>query len=149
MLVQDIDFGVVAEKIGNPPMGCDCVFVDLNGKVGLKLFQYSSMRDRAYNNQKDAAEIDLAPEVYGTVDNISFIGKTLCGEREFVCGYLTEVVQVVGSMNGPYKEFEELYNKELKQLENGLSGFNTVFCRDSHAANCGVKNGKLIAIDLY
>lgn len=150
MLVQDIDFGVVAEKIGNSPKGCDCVFIDLNGKVGLKLYAWKDGRDYIYKRQKDAAEIGLAPEVYGTVDDISIMGKTLCGEREFICGYLTEVVEVVGNMSGgPKPQFEKLYDEDLKPLCDTLQKeFDYNFMSDAHPGNCGVKNGKLVAIDL-
>jgi hypothetical protein len=83
-----------------------------------------------------AAECELGPEVFGTVDNLNFSG--------YNCGYLSEIVELVDRYSDEGVDF---YNENISGLRDSLYqeiGFQ--FC-DDWIFNVGIKNGRLICID--
>lgn len=131
------------------PCGISCIFVKMNDKWGIKLYQSEDVRDRNYYWQMNALELGAGPELRGRIDNV---------HPEYQYGYITEIVEVLGDIfpeeffcehDSPFEaeyEFNEMLLQEMDELFECLEsiGFNT---SDLHLNNIGYKDGRYVCID--
>ena len=133
---------IISSKESSDDSGTACNFFKINDKLGLKLYTSISSRDKHWNNQVRASKVNLGPETYGTIDNVTFGGSV----HEFF-GYFKEIVEVRDySHSEQDKNFQKVYDDEILDLRNALNQIGFEFC-DFHSGNCGIKNGKLICVD--
>lgn len=146
-----IDEQKIMSRIKGSPYGVNSVFVKLDEKWAIKLYQNGYDRDEIYENQKQAAKYELGPEVGEKIDfNI---------DCWYPYGYITEIVEVLISHEiiaqcgdefydelDKYEESEE-FNRRTDILFEELKKYTGIDYHDLHAANIGVKNGKYILID--
>jgi len=137
-----LDMQALQNKIGH---GVECDVYDIgNGRCykyyGDSRFEYNGLDiPTIYDAAAAAAEIGLAPNVYGYDD----------------CGYTTEIVEVFNECDdkglcGGQCEFCEDMPIDLDEwykLKNKLSDLFGHDIRDLHVGNIGIKNGRLICID--
>jgi hypothetical protein len=137
----------VIREFSLSPNGCQCKFIKLDNKWGLKLFTSPRKRDEVCENQKKCHKVGYAPEVGECVDLPS-------GPIRF--GYITEIAEIIFDEKDyqgddtDWTEVDDWYSEnydELKQTKKEiekLTGWNFV---DDHAFNWGILNGKIIPID--
>lgn len=122
--------------------GAYCIFIQLDDRVGIKLYLNLFRRNYNYDAQLRAAKENLGPEVYGKIDKVKYNGKIFYG-------YYSELVEVINWKIKTSKEksaFYGKYSKKIEELRDSIekTGFNF---SDLHGGNLGIKNGKLIVID--
>lgn len=138
---------VVNEKVHGSPHGICAVFVALNDRWGIKMFDYEYKRDEVYGRQKSAAKHGLGPDVGGKID---------LHDGDYNYGYITEKVETLidtstsmMSDNFDWDEYDKAkdeYEDELGRLKEELEEIGLTF-EDNHPANVGWKNGRLVCID--
>lgn len=116
------------KRLASAPSGVECHFIQINNKIGWKVYNERIDRDRAFYNQRRASRHGLGPDT----------GKRF-KMHDYYC-YETEVVEVVGRYTIP-----EDY--EIRELKSQLYEKIDWQFYDDHDDNLGYKNGKLIAID--
>ncbi|HQZ50807.1 MAG TPA: hypothetical protein PLF17_09795, partial [Chitinophagaceae bacterium] len=94
--------------------------------------------------QENAAKFGLGPDVYGMIDNVNYEGETYYG-------YFTEIVWVLEDFDNIPQDFWKLMHHTFKEdradLIGDLQSKTGFIFTDSHYANIGVKDGKLVCID--
>jgi hypothetical protein len=130
------------------PSGCDCTFVKLDDKWGLKIYRCQETRDVAYENQSNCADIGLGPEVGESIDFLE-------ANRY---AYVTEIIEPVGPSEDEYNDDRNSHRKKRNQWEyetrierdaivNMISDETGWFFHDSHYFNWGTKDGQLMPLD--
>jgi hypothetical protein len=130
----------------NYKSGCECIFVKLDKKMGLKLYSSKKERNHAYNYQRIAAHHELAPPVYNRLSIPGF--SVVINEYDYaeimplktgkIHGYVT-------ALASQPKESDSLYPK-MDKLSDKLSMID-IHILDLHDENVGFYNRKLVAID--
>ncbi len=163
MIALDIIQSKVKEGVTHGSKGRHCCFVKITDTIGAKLYGSESQRDNCYENQSNAAEYDLGPDVYGTFE---FVSKESIKARDNeiikvgdnVYGYLTELVEVGVDPaedwddDDEWREREDWFNKnyeddgQVQELRDKLREIGFDF-NDYTNFNVGIKNGRLICID--
>ena len=131
-----------------PKEGCECMFVKLNKKEGIKIYPSKENALFAYNRQKKAYECGVAPNVFSKVGKC-LIGNLLQFDRYDVFStdsgvprvygyfYITEVAKKV------YRWDQDEGDKVEAILEH--LGYETEDMME--ARNLGRVDGRLVAID--
>jgi hypothetical protein len=125
-----------------PKMGCECIFIKLTPKIGIKIFPALWNANYSYRGQKKAAKHHLAPKVLSNVRkyliNLNYYdrGDVFEDGQKYGYFYKTEVADKPGRV-GCIEE--DNLTQGLESL--GLSG------NDLHSANEGRIKGKLVCID--
>lgn len=153
---------LVKERFSQSPNGTECVFVKINDKWAIKLYDSKSNRDSCYKWQKKAAKYGLGPDVGGIIDlpDEGFRASEKYHEdyEDYIplYGYITEIVDVVADQddydndadwrNALFRAKSDEYCYEFDRLCEELDeiGFS---CEDLFSGNVGYKNGKMICID--
>lgn len=141
----------IMSQIRGSPSGVRSVFVKIDDKWAIKLFEKERHRDRAYRNQKQAAEYKLGPDVGKKIDF-----SVSC---DYPYGYITEIVDVLVPhseiVNRDYDSYnyycygdgKQKFDKLVDELSNKLEECTGIRYRDLHPANIGIKNGYFVLID--
>lgn len=143
---MQFDVKAVENIISSSPRknGSFNLFFKLNDNIGIKLSNNKYQRDSNYKNQENAAKFGLGPDVYGMIDNVNYEGETYYG-------YFTEIVWVLEDFNNISKDFWDLmhhtFREDRADLIGDLQSKTGFIFTDSHYANIGVKDGKLVCID--
>ena len=163
MFTKDYLENKIKEKSKGSPSGTECVFIKINDKWAIKLYNTRQERDSCYYWQKLAAENILGPDVGGKFDledcNIRYSRFDCINKENNIpeYGYITEIVEVIADQsdyddwddwrNDVYRvEDTEKYQDEIENLCEKLEDIG--FCtRDLFGGNVGYKNGKMICID--
>lgn len=156
---------VVKVKVGKVKYakgGSECVFVNINGKQGLKFYKKLEEAQFAYKGQKEAAKARLAPSVLSSVMKVripsgqkiplkgmynsslacQFLGQYQGRKARFLYAFYTEVAnRPKGYLTSRNKKVIALKNK-LEKLFNNNRNF-----WDLYHDNMGVLNKKLVCID--
>lgn len=133
------------------PHGVSCFFVPLNEDWGVKVYQYRSTRDRAYNNQKEAFNrFGLAPAVGDTFD---LPDGQYCYVTERATPIVTREDVIAANEQGEDayweldRQLELKYQDEIDDVENFFAENDFEFT-DGHFMNWGrLKDGRLVPID--
>lgn len=162
MFTQEYLKKKIKEKSKGSPGGTECVFIKINDRWAIKLYDSRSLRDSCYYWQKLAAENGLGPEVGGKFDLEDCEIKYSSfddPEENYIpeYGYITEIVEVIADQGdydnwGDWRsvvysaEDTEEYQDEIENLCDKLEeiGFDT---SDLFGGNVGYKNGRMICID--
>lgn len=152
----------VKKLAGSSVSGARSVFIPINEEWAIKLCDSKGKRDLAYDRQKRAAEIDLGPNVGGTIDLSEPVwiesGYDMI-RKPYQYGYITEIVELFAPQiicpypswdSEAFKEAEELmgeHEEEIEMLVDCLESDTGFYFSDAHAGNLGWKNGQLICID--
>lgn len=144
----DIDQGKIMSRVYGSPSGIRAVFVPIDDKWAIKLFDDRKDRDRAYFNQQQAAEYELGPDVGEKIE--------FSVDCEYPHGYITEIVEVlvphqeivnkVWDSCDYYDQSEEHW-QEVDKLQRELKFCTGIDYGDMHPANIGIKNGHYVLID--
>lgn len=125
--------------------GASCVFLKINQRVGVKLYDSWSTRDHCWKIQKTAYQHGLGPRVGSKffMNQLAIIAPTEDEARQLVVekifGYVTEVAKVI-----PWSvEIDDLL---LRRLQVSLWDAGIDYT-DMHQGNVGYIGKKLVCID--
>jgi hypothetical protein len=115
--------------------GSECNFIKI-GRIGYKIYWYESTRDFAYDAQKCAHKINLAPKPYKKFEFIRTIDSQ---DIKLYC-YTTELAVVDRKWTNAKMSFAGIEKRiainEIEYLYN-----------DDHCGNIGELNGRLVIVD--
>jgi hypothetical protein len=129
------------------PHGCECTFVSCHNGWGLKLFKSETVRDYAYESQKEIAKADLAPQVGRIfklevpVKRAKYLYHTIspCRKKAIIYGYCTQQGKVVSKQTRKHKRNLETLVKNLKKI-----GYSF---KDDGLRNVAYIKNKMVIID--
>ena len=131
----------VTKQIGDSPFqGIACSFIKLNDEWGLKAYSCSYRRDTAFNNQKEYFEAGFSIEPGQKID---------IQESGLYC-YTTRIAEIICQCGETWKREEELTKKYGEQIREEMYAMHQagLYPRDTHFANWGIFEGRLVLIDL-
>lgn len=137
---------ITKANLEKSPKGCNCTFIPINDKWGLKLYMFEDTRDTNYKYQKLAAQHGLGPNVGGIIN--------LPPVEGFQYGYISERVETFCDGNKCFSmrqfcdEWEEQWSDEIQDLDDRMVEILGISClADAHPGNFGMKEGRLVCID--
>ena len=135
--------------------GAEAIFLDIDGKKGLKVYRWPKVAGNAFKKQKKCAEHGLAPKVFGNKVAVVFSENFLelldegsnlywlCEammRNEKTVGYFTQVAKVCLDHGG-------WNNDRISVLRDKISKLLKIHFCDIAERNFGKIDGKLVAID--
>lgn len=133
-----------SEKEDDYKNGCECHFIALNEKIGVKLYCSESERDFAYNNQKLAAMHQIGPEVG---KRFSLPTPDEHGNyRSYRFGYVTQVAVVATDRVGFFPSWAPKMEKAVKRLNKKMESLG-MESSDNNSRNLGFIGKRLVCLD--
>lgn len=120
---------IVFKDNKNHKMGASCLYIPLNGRIGIKCYDERTNRDFAFKTQTSLAKLKLSPRTLFSFECFYGYHKKFC--------YLTQHVKK--PTRGQYKEKSRKFKETLRKLNIDLNDI----CRE----NSGFHNNKLLLID--
>jgi hypothetical protein len=129
--------------------GSECMFINLDGKIGAKCYWDKRQRDVNYTCQKFASSYDLAPKAFFKFKIVDPVDS-----YEYYC-HLTEVVEPMASWGydndfAESDEFEDApyYEERMEWIDKLYAVTNKKFeYADFHTGNFGFFRGDVVCID--
>lgn len=143
---------ILAGPFRSSPSGCDCTFIKLDDKWGLKLYKDEYTRDEAYENQRSCLDIDLAP----------LVGESIDFSSAGYYGYITEIIEPVAMSENDFNKVKYDADSRVfeikREWEQRTEIERNIICKkikeetgwifyDSHYFNWGTKDGQLMPLD--
>lgn len=138
---------LAVNKFSESPSGNNAVFVAINDDWGVKIYASRRARDKGFNRQKEAAQHGFAPEVGGSFELPAYISDSK------YC-YVTERVETFSHGNHCFRDYkfcekwETTWKKQITEIQDKYDILFLETYMDIHPGNFGLKNGKLVLIDM-
>ena len=127
--------------------GIECVYIQIDDRVGLKLYKTLEEATEARKFQFVASVFYIGPDVYSQVVHLNVDPDSpgchwgFLHDRKEVWGYYTEIVLCLRDLP------ERNYAAELRELKRTARVNMDWQITDDHSGNLGIKNGKMVFID--
>ena len=137
-------FTIHKTKIIATDCGCECLFIYYSGGIGIKIYPTLKKATFAYERQKEAYKLGIAPQVLSNIDIVSlnnirnFDSECVFGEYATIAYfYKTQVAQHC------YK----FLPSEIDRIYRAFAKLRFTRTDDIHTRNLGRIKGKLVVVD--